>query len=1483
VEIDGKLDLNDGSGSVFIGTDAGSANTTGNNNTATGYRTLYTNTTGMRNTAIGSMALYNNETGYQNTANGFQALYNNTTAYWNTAIGDRALYSNTTGVLNTATGNFALNSNTTGNFNTATGVSALYSNTTGSNNTATGVSALYSNTTGYFNTATGYEALSSNTTGNNNTATGYTALYDNTTGYNNTATGYEALRFNTTGFNNTANGFRALRANTTGYENTANGYEALRSNTTGWRNTANGVQALYNNTTGYFNTANGYQALYSNTTGSNNTANGMQALLNNTTGNYNTATGYQALFNNTTGTENTAIGHRALRNNTTGNRNTATGFEALHLNTTGTQNTATGYYALRGNTTGSNNIATGYYALFSNTTGGANIATGLQALFSNTTGNNNTANGYLALFSNTTGNSNTANGFLALGNNTIGNQNTATGYQAGRYTGSSDANTNSDNSIFIGYNTRPQLDSQSNQIVIGDQAIGNGSNSITIGNSNHDKTYIEGIYDATTNNSSNVYITSDGQLKRSLTSVSVFDSIYSVADSIIFITPNDTFNVSFEVQTDDWGTQVVVSDSTLDGNGTTGSILKLAKQDATDGQVLKWNDALMTWKPADDLDEQDIDGLTFDTLTGSLTVGITNGTSQTIDLDGRYLESEVDGSTTNELQNLSLVGDSINISNGTGIDISAYLDNTDTDSILVDSLGTILVKNRGDVITLIPNTDDQQIDKFELTGTDLKLSIEDDGQADQTVSFAGWDTDASDDFSGSWNDLTDIPAGFADNIDNVNDADSSATNELQTLSWSAGTNGNDEITLSNGGLTVTITDDVNDADADTTNEIQNLSIDSSGRVFTISIENGNSVSFEDQVDDADASATNEAWTIRDDAANTDLISNGTVFFNGVGNISTSLSEPSPGFFTLDISSSDTSELQTLNAGDYMQITGDGINTPWEATFDVNSSSYATHVLLSNQGNEVVKYPNSIYTMSPDQILVYDTIVGSTLGWKPINISSVNTDDQQLGWTQDTGLLTLTNSSNVTIDVYDGITRGLVPDSIDVVRPDDYYLNMDGTWKVPVDNDNYVESITMLDPEDDDTWRITLNRSGVLADAIEDVDLSKYLDNTDTDSVYFRHFNIVQNITRGDTAVVSYVVSDYPDGYVHCDTNDITKIKSVTSTTGRVWMDRNLGASRAAISSTDTSAYGDLFQWGRFADGHQCRNSATTSTNATTAAPNLGNTWDGKFITESFSPYDWLTTQNDTLWQGIDGINNPCPTGYRVPTETELNNERLSWSDNNSAGAFSSPLKLPNSGGRYFSSGSPFNLGSGGAYWSSSVSASYSRYLSFTASDADLLPFFRTYGLSLRCIKDQNPTQYILDESNSNKLIAISEDNKFEYVDKRRPLYTNYTVTEGGTVTVDLRNQPHGIHNVDPTGPFTNGYTLHVSNVFSDNTNYASEYTISLFDTGNGNAVQVNLDSNYTWISQLGNAITSFQIGDDSGFRLELYTIDGNTLYTNINQ
>jgi len=110
--------------------------------------------------------------------------------------------------------------------------------------------------------------------------------------------------------------------------------------------------------------------------------------------------------------------------------------------------------------------------------------------------------------------------------------------------------------------------------------------------------------------------------------------------------------------------------------------------------------------------------------------------------------------------------------------------------------------------------------------------------------------------------------------------------------------------------------------------------------------------------------------------------------------------------------------------------------------------------------------------------------------------------------------------------------------------------------------------------------------------------------------------------------------EYPKGYVFCESGP-TEIVEVTSVGGRIWMDRNLGASQAATSYTDANSYGDLYQWGRSADGHQCRTSPLHDGDllglATTSIPNTGQAWYNHFITLGSSPFDWLANQDNFLW------------------------------------------------------------------------------------------------------------------------------------------------------------------------------------------------------------------------------------------------------------
>jgi hypothetical protein len=300
---------------------------------------------------------------------------------------------------------------------------------------------------------------------------------------------------------NTALGNSALLSNTTGIGNSANGYQALLSNTTGSNNTATGHQALYTNSTGAFNVAVGYNALRANNgtsgEGSRNTAVGNEALLDNTTGYQNVATGHQALYRNTTGGQNTAIGSFVLYNNTSGNNNVAIGPETLYSNTTGSQNTAIGGYgALRGNTTGSFNTAIGMYSLYSATSANYNVGVGLETLNNTTTGENNTAIGVAAIDKNTSGSNNAVLGAIA-----------------GRYiSDGSTFNTVINNSVLVGVNAKPLANNANNEIVIGYDAIGAGSNTIQLGNTSITNVKTSGTLNAGTVTYPNAHNSTAGQV-----------------------------------------------------------------------------------------------------------------------------------------------------------------------------------------------------------------------------------------------------------------------------------------------------------------------------------------------------------------------------------------------------------------------------------------------------------------------------------------------------------------------------------------------------------------------------------------------------------------------------------------------------------------------------------------------------------------------------------------------------------------------------------------------------------------------------------------------------------------------------------------------------------------------------------------------------------------------------------------------------------
>ena len=189
--------------------------------------------------------------------------------------------------------------------------------------------------------------------------------------------------------------------------------------------------------------------------------------------------------------------------------------------------------------------------------------------------------------------------------------------------------------------------------------------------------------------------------------------------------------------------------------------------------------------------------------------------------------------------------------------------------------------------------------------------------------------------------------------------------------------------------------------------------------------------------------------------------------------------------------------------------------------------------------------------------------------------------------------------------------------------------------------------------------------------------------------------------------------------------------TVLAQDGRCWLDRNLGTTRAATSSTDDASYGWYFQWGRDYDGHQISNSGTTTILSSTDTPG-----HGSFIRSTANPYDWRSSKNDSLWQGVSGTNNPCPAGFRLPTKDEWVSLVSTEGITNSATAFSSTLKLPLAGHRSRADGSLVNQGSHGYYWSSGPNGTYAYLLYFDSGEVLPANFAdRAYGFSVRCLKD----------------------------------------------------------------------------------------------------------------------------------------------------
>jgi hypothetical protein len=321
-------------------------------------------------------------------------------------------------------------------------------------------------------------------------------------------------------------------------------------------------------------------------------------------------------------------------------------------------------------------------------------------------------------------------------------------------------------------------------------------------------------------------------------------------------------------------------------------------------------------------------------------------------------------------------------------------------------------------------------------------------------------------------------------------------------------------------------------------------------------------------------------------------------------------------------------------------------------------------------------------------------------------------------------------------------------------------------------------------------------------------------------------------------IVAYATTS--DGKTHYGKTFIIKNTVASPYTGRVWMLYNLGAINIPMyppGTADYDAYGYLYQWGRKGDGHEIVYNQTKSpqTPGGFFAPSYDYTGENDNYFFASASTDWLQTPKNDLWQGVNGLNNPCPTGFRVPSSSEFLDETKNFSAQNTTGAINSFLKLPAVGSRGNTGVLGYGTHTTGRYWTSTIasgagSTSKSLALSITSTTLNTsLAFERANGVAVRCIRGQSSS------GGSSRITAFSLGSATGTMQASVPVSA---VTQNISATVDQI----GDYNI---ASIVNGVTFSASGTFSETGNHNIELTASgtpLLGTAPGTFINYKLNT-----------------------------------------
>lgn len=203
--------------------------------------------------------------------------------------------------------------------------------------------------------------------------------------------------------------------------------------------------------------------------------------------------------------------------------------------------------------------------------------------------------------------------------------------------------------------------------------------------------------------------------------------------------------------------------------------------------------------------------------------------------------------------------------------------------------------------------------------------------------------------------------------------------------------------------------------------------------------------------------------------------------------------------------------------------------------------------------------------------------------------------------------------------------------------------------------------------------------------------------------------------------------------------------TVRAKDGNIWLQQNLGSKKVASTYNDEDSLGDLFQWGRWDDGHQLIVSLPDTRNE---APNPNN--PAGLDKQGTNPFYYQ--QVNTWWLSGDATDNwtaatpaqatatngcdPCRLigeGWRLPTKEEMKNVYTLEHITDGYGGARSNLKLPCAGYRLPQAPSVMERGTAGIYWTSTAAKAAAFGMEWGPSAGTT---FRGYAFALRCMRSK---------------------------------------------------------------------------------------------------------------------------------------------------